>query len=85
MPRNPCCCPRSAPTASSSPTARRAPRRATTPRRYDAAREELDIDFVLHGDGPASTWAEQAEAGQRLGIGAPAVRSWCPRASIGTC
>lgn len=42
-----------------------------TPRRYDAAREELDIDFVLHGDGPASTWAEQAEAGQRLGIGGP--------------
>ncbi len=42
-----------------------------TPRRFDAARQELDIDFVLHGDGPASTWAEQAEAGQRLGIGGP--------------
>lgn len=42
-----------------------------TPRRFDTARQELDIDFVLHGDGPASTWAEQAEAGQRLGIGGP--------------
>ena len=24
-----------------------------TPRRYDAAAGELDIDFVLHGEGPA--------------------------------
>lgn len=42
-----------------------------TPRRFDTARQELDIDFVLHGDGPASTWAEQAAVGQRLGIGGP--------------
>jgi NADPH-dependent ferric siderophore reductase len=26
---------------------------------------------VLHGDGPASTWAEQAAPGQQLGIGGP--------------
>lgn len=42
-----------------------------TPRRFDVEREELDIDFVLHGDGPASSWAEQAQVGQRLGIGGP--------------
>ena len=42
-----------------------------TPRRYDAASNELDIDFVLHGDGVASTWAEQACAGQYLGIAGP--------------
>ncbi|MGB3816957.1 siderophore-interacting protein [Achromobacter pulmonis] len=42
-----------------------------TPRRFDATRQELDIDFVLHGDGPAATWAEQATVGQRLGIGGP--------------
>lgn len=42
-----------------------------TPRRFDAARQQLDIDFVLHGDGPASTWAEQAKPGQQLGIGGP--------------
>lgn len=42
-----------------------------TPRRYDAASGELDIDFVLHGDGPASTWAEQAQPGQYLFMGGP--------------
>ncbi|MBK3451919.1 siderophore-interacting protein [Pseudomonas sp. MF6754] len=42
-----------------------------TPRRFDLAIGELDIDFVLHGDGPASTWAEQAAVGQHLYIGGP--------------
>lgn len=42
-----------------------------TPRRYDLDIGELDIDFVLHGDGPASTWAEQAKVGQQLHIGGP--------------
>jgi NADPH-dependent ferric siderophore reductase len=42
-----------------------------TPRRIDLAAGELDIDFVLHGDGPASTWAAQAQPGQHLYIGGP--------------
>lgn len=42
-----------------------------TPRRFDAARRELEIEFVLHGDGPACMWAEQAQPGQQLGIGGP--------------
>ncbi len=42
-----------------------------TPRRFDLAIGELDIDFVLHGDGPASTWADQVQVGQRLYIGGP--------------
>lgn len=42
-----------------------------TPRRYDPQALELDIDFVLHGDGPAGTWAAQAQVGQVLGIGGP--------------
>jgi NADPH-dependent ferric siderophore reductase len=42
-----------------------------TPRRYDAAAGELDIEFALHGTGPATTWAAQARVGQTLGIGGP--------------
>jgi NADPH-dependent ferric siderophore reductase len=42
-----------------------------TPRRFDTAQGELDIEFVLHGDGPASGWAEQAKVGDLLEIGGP--------------
>ncbi|WP_035052789.1 siderophore-interacting protein [Andreprevotia chitinilytica] len=42
-----------------------------TPRRFDPASGELDIEFVLHGEGPATTWAAQAKPGQQLGIGGP--------------
>lgn len=49
----------------------RPPARDYTPRRYDAVAQELDLEFVLHGDGPASTWAAQAKPGQYLGVGGP--------------
>jgi NADPH-dependent ferric siderophore reductase len=42
-----------------------------TPRRYDAAANTLTIDFVLHGEGPATSWAAQARPGQFLGVGGP--------------
>jgi len=42
-----------------------------TPRRYDPKTGELDIDFVLHGEGPAATWAAQAATGQSLYIAGP--------------
>ncbi|KFE72172.1 siderophore-interacting protein [Hyalangium minutum] len=42
-----------------------------TPRRHDAAKGELDIDFVIHGSGPGSTWAAQAKPGDMLGIAGP--------------
>jgi NADPH-dependent ferric siderophore reductase len=42
-----------------------------TPRRYTRAALELELDFVLHGEGPAATWAAQAAAGQQLGVGGP--------------
>ncbi|WP_421793830.1 siderophore-interacting protein [Hydrocarboniphaga effusa] len=48
-----------------------APMRDYTPRRFDAESGELDIDFVLHGDGPAASWAAQVETGQTLEVGGP--------------
>ncbi len=44
----------------------RPPARDYTPRRYRAADNELDIDFLLHGDGPASNWVAQARVGDKL-------------------
>lgn len=37
-----------------------------TPRRWDAAAGELDLDLVLHGDGPAAAWARAARPGSEL-------------------
>ncbi|WP_341677014.1 siderophore-interacting protein [Niveibacterium sp. SC-1] len=42
-----------------------------TPRRFDPAARELDIEFVLHEDGPAGRWAAQAAPGQVVGVGGP--------------
>ncbi len=42
-----------------------------TPRHYDAAANTLAVDFVLHGDGPATAWAAQARPGSFLGVGGP--------------
>jgi len=42
-----------------------------TPRRVDLRAMELELDFVLHGDGPAAQWAASARPGQRLSIGGP--------------
>jgi|HubBroStandDraft_1064217.scaffolds.fasta_scaffold30971_2 NADPH-dependent ferric siderophore reductase len=45
--------------------------RAYTVRRYDAAARELAVDFVIHGDGPASRWAERAAPGDVVQFGGP--------------
>ncbi|MGC1459187.1 MAG: siderophore-interacting protein [Steroidobacteraceae bacterium] len=45
--------------------------RTYTPRHFDAARCELTVDFVLHGEGPGSTWAAQARVGQPMVIAGP--------------
>jgi NADPH-dependent ferric siderophore reductase len=43
-----------------------------TPRHFDAEAGTLEIDFALHSPaGPATRWAEQAQVGQKLGIGGP--------------
>jgi len=45
--------------------------RTYTPRRFDAVAGELDVEFVIHGEGPASAWAAQASVGQSLTIAGP--------------
>jgi NADPH-dependent ferric siderophore reductase len=45
--------------------------RAYTIRRYDAAAQEMEVDFVIHGDGPASRWAERASPGEVIAFGGP--------------
>ncbi|MEK2690826.1 siderophore-interacting protein [Bdellovibrio sp. GT3] len=42
-----------------------------TPRRYNAEAKELEIDFVLHGKGPGSQWAQLAEVGSKFTMGGP--------------
>lgn len=48
--------------------------RTYTPRRFDESARTLEVQFVLHGVGPASDWAERATAGDRLAIGGPGGR-----------
>jgi NADPH-dependent ferric siderophore reductase len=46
--------------------------RTYTVSRYDPVAEELSVDFVLHGDnGPASSWALRAKAGDAVGVAGP--------------
>jgi NADPH-dependent ferric siderophore reductase len=47
------------------------PGRDYTPRHYDAQAGELVVDFVLHGDGPAASWAASAEVGAPLVVAGP--------------
>ena len=42
-----------------------------TPRRYDAAANELDIEFAVHDNGPATAWATAVKPGDTLSIGGP--------------
>ncbi|MBG4705023.1 siderophore-interacting protein [Pseudomonas aeruginosa] len=52
--------------------ARRPPMRTYTIRALRAAQEEVDVEFVLHGEnGPASAWATHARIGDRLQLAAP--------------
>jgi len=48
--------------------------RTYTPRRFDEASGTLEIQFVLHGAGPASEWAERASVGDQLAVAGPGGR-----------
>lgn len=45
--------------------------RTYTPLAVRPEQLEVDVDFVLHGEGPASTWAAQAQPGQVLYLMGP--------------
>ncbi|MGK5637563.1 siderophore-interacting protein [Streptomyces sp. URMC 126] len=51
--------------------------RTYTVRSFDPATLELDVDFVLHGDGRAVDWARRARPGDMLGIAGP-TGGWIP-------
>jgi len=42
-----------------------------TPRFFEPETNRLTIDFVLHGDGPATAWAAHAHPGDHIGVGGP--------------
>ena len=42
-----------------------------TPRHWSVGEGWIELDFVLHGDGPASSWAAEAKVGSKLVIGGP--------------
>jgi NADPH-dependent ferric siderophore reductase len=48
--------------------------RTYTPRRYDPAARTLEIQFLLHGEGPASDWAQRAKPGDKLAVAGPGGR-----------
>lgn len=52
--------------------------RAYTPRRWNAGTNELDVDFVIHGEGPASAWAAAAKAGDTAVIGGQPSGAYLP-------
>jgi NADPH-dependent ferric siderophore reductase len=48
--------------------------RVYTPRIWDAKAQELSVDFIVHGEGPGSAWAEAAKAGDQAVISGPGGR-----------
>lgn len=42
--------------------------RTYTPRKWVVESRELTLDFLLHGEGPGSTWAEQAKPGHVVAV-----------------
>ncbi|HEY7467220.1 MAG TPA: siderophore-interacting protein [Dehalococcoidia bacterium] len=47
------------------------PSRTYTPRAWNAAKRELTVEFMLHGEGLASAWARSAEPGDVMAVTLP--------------
>jgi NADPH-dependent ferric siderophore reductase len=48
--------------------------RTYTPVRFDSGSQTLELQFALHGAGPASEWAERAKPGDKLAVAGPGGR-----------
>lgn len=48
--------------------------RTYTPRRFDPRTRMLEVQFLLHGVGPASEWAERVRVGDKLAVAGPGGR-----------
>jgi len=59
------------PNGAEFPPGTRPEMRDYTPRFWNIAEGWIELDFVLHGDGPATSWAAAAEPGKTLVIGGP--------------
>jgi len=53
--------------------------RTYTVRRWDEAAGELDVDFVNHGVGPATSWANRVQIGEQVQIAGPKMSAGHPR------
>src|SRR3954471_24135114 len=56
--------------------------RSYTARRQDPASGEVDVDFVLHGDGPAAAWAAAARPGSLLAIAGSGPLGFSPAPTV---
>jgi NADPH-dependent ferric siderophore reductase len=56
--------------------------RSYTARRQDPATGELDVDFVLHGDGPAAAWAAAARPGALLAVAGSGSLGFTPAGTL---
>lgn len=54
--------------------------RTYTVRRWDAEAGEIDVDLVIHGDGPATTWARTARPGEAIQVAGPKMSGDQPEA-----
>lgn len=59
------------PNGAEFPPGTRPEMRDYTPRFWNLAEGWIELDFVLHGDGPAASWAARAKPGSTLVIGGP--------------
>ncbi|MPQ98622.1 siderophore-interacting protein [Modestobacter sp. I12A-02628] len=56
--------------------------RSYTARRQDVDAGEVDVDFVLHGDGPAATWAAAAGPGAPVAVASAAALGHSPAGTV---